>query len=821
MAQHTPHEAVVNDPKALPVMLPGKLIGREAVLAAIYAQLKANKPVLIYGQPGVGKTALAATLATAYAQQPGGVLWMNVDHPPLDELLVRVGRAYNVAEITNTDTPLGMVGAVENTLRSNKPFIVIDGAVEAGVLSRFISRCADGLPMIIAVEDEHIGLWETIAIEPLDQNGAAALFKREGRVAVNEPDDTIFEIVEQVEHLPYSLIVSARAMVASKQPPATFLNTLKQITASGEVGTRAGLTVSFRALNGALQGLVLMMGAIFDGSASPELLHMVSGAPVASVKQAMDILTQLHIVSRTMRYGEHYYAMHTITHAFAQSYLEKAGKLDGLRQKVKAAIINYAKQNSLPADYDKLAAEIDTFVNLAAWSIEHDDQETADALADILNSADDFVRERGYVYEIVQMREAKKRATGAFPAYDPEPLPELPLDDEEDFPEDSSEYEIDEDALELVDEDDSAEVAVAASPEDMLTGTPATSDDLSTMDEAQLRAMLGQERQSGNQDRQIEILKAIATRQVDNDMENEAISTYTEILNVNEDQDDEQGTLETLEMLAALMVKTDNAQAAVMHAQRAVNLAQELDDDQTLMQVYMMLGDARQQLGESTQAISDYTEALAIARKNDDTQHEAIILFKLGYAQLDDGDADTAVETFEQARELFKGQGKRAYEGRVMGGLGSAYGDLERWAEAVSLHTSAFYVAREVGDKDEEALQLSSLAYAAVQANQLGDAVLRYRQALHLAFMSNDKDNIVSLLVDLARLLLQSRSYAAIAGMLADTAAEYEPNSKDVVQLKDRVNSEKSLAEQYGKKLKPVKGDARTYAQNAYGMLDS
>ncbi|MBZ0287297.1 MAG: hypothetical protein K8I30_06765, partial [Anaerolineae bacterium] len=149
MADIPSHESPAHKAQSLPVMLPGKLSGRDTTLAQVYGQLKANKPILIYGAAGVGKTALAATLASAYTELPGGALWLNVNDSPLEELIVRVGRAYGVDEITNSETPIGMVGAAASTLTSHKPLVVLDGRHNALATSQFLSRCADGLPVMI------------------------------------------------------------------------------------------------------------------------------------------------------------------------------------------------------------------------------------------------------------------------------------------------------------------------------------------------------------------------------------------------------------------------------------------------------------------------------------------------------------------------------------------------------------------------------------------------------------------------------------------------------------------------------------------------
>jgi tetratricopeptide (TPR) repeat protein len=988
MSAYTPHEAIIYDVAQLPVQHPGKLIGRETVLAQVYTQLKEGQPVLIYGASANGKTALAATLATAYAQQSGGVLWLSVDNPRLEELLVRVGRAYNISEITASDTPIDRIASIENILRENRPFIVMDGAIDAGVLSRFISRCAEGLPLLATSEIPLNGLWANVAVPPLESEQAAALYKREGRVAINEYDDDVFEIIDIIGRSPLAVIIAGRAMVASKHTPDNFLKLLSQIsTSTGSQGTTLAITASFRALNGALQGLMLMMGAMFPNGASTELVSRVSGAAEESVEQAMTILAQLNLIGRTTRYGGHHYHMHPAVYQFANQSLERAGKLAGLRRKAHDTIIAYANQHSQAHNADKLAGEMDTFIGLANWSIRNNDRQTALELASTLQSAGDFVAERGYHYEVGHMRDDGNQP---FPAHSQENRPLIPVfddeaeedsqmavavpnpasnlfqtlddikddveeffdddldedddepdtviapedrpasptaflerfleDDDEDQDTDASNIfqtldDIKDDVEEFFDDDDEEEEpdsvvtsddrpvlppaflerflededdqdtedhvpSVFKSPEDhiLLFDDDASAgetdieplipdehplsflqafskpeadsqnlfadDDLDDdeeealsfpediseevviptrledMDEAQLRVNLAEVRQAGDTDKQIEILKILADRQVKDHSENEAITTYNEILTVYEAIDDEEGILDMLDMLSALMVKTENPQPAIMHASRGVRLAQDQGDDVTLTQLYITLGDARQALGESGQAIADYESALKVTRDNDDTQHEAIVLYKLGYAQLDDGDAELSVDTLEQALALFKTQGKRDYEGRVMGALGSALSDLARWSEAMRFHTSALYIAREVHDRDEEALQLMSLAYAAVQAGELGDAVLRYRQALYLAFIADDADNIISIIVDLARLLLRSRSYANIANMLIQTAEVYEAHDRDVLQLRAQVDEIIANAQATGTTFKQTDGNARQYAQNAYQLLD-
>jgi tetratricopeptide (TPR) repeat protein/adenylate kinase family enzyme len=849
MADHTPLEAPVHDPQSLPVHIPLKLIGREVLLAKIYGDLKKDDAVLLYGETGVGKTALAATLASAYSELAGGVLWLDTADDSLNALVARVARAFKRPDIANHDNPATLSSTIEGLLAERKPLIVLDGAPDMDAVAEFVKRCASDVPVLITSDEPDDGPWTKIELLPLDDDPAMALYRHIAEVSA---DADVSPVVDALGGLPLAVVVAAGAAKANKQSAADFVAGMPKAPGVNPPVALLALTTAFRSLPNALQGLMLMLGATFKGQGSAELLSMVSGAALEGLNQAMGLLVARQLAERFSRSGTTYYRLHPLVKDFAENWLRGSNRLEGLQGKVRESIVAYASRfANQPA---KLAVEVENFLTVSEWAVDEEgDHEVPSQLAAALMGSSSFVNEWAYGYELGALRHLASPAAPAappsaptvtaFPAFQTTPTVVAPAADdrfddefdddiEDEFDDDEFDEEVFDDEEDIDDDDESDDEDIDDEDDDLeddlpiLRSVPEPLDTippppLETGEMARLRAALMQARQVGDQRAQAIALKAIAALQQQDGMENEAISSYTEALAQFEAVNDRGEMLNVLEALTNLEAETDNLSAAALHAARGATLADQLGDSKRQTQLLITLGDSRQQLGESASAIDAYDEAQALLASANDSRAEAVLLFKLGYALLDNNDAKGASETWETALKMFKEQGRRDYEGRVLGGLGTAYGDMERWVESINFHTSAFYIAREVGDKREEALQLSNLGYASVQARQLGQAVLRYRQALHLAYASGSRDDIVSTTVDLANVLTQSQKHLSVAQLIVDSALKFDANDRDLRRLKETVTTDLADAEARGVAMIDVSGGtAEDYARNAYDLLD-
>ena len=804
MAELRPLEAPVTAIDDLPLRRPGRPFGRDGILKALLAALQQNQKAALHGPAGIGKTTVAATIASVYAQQANqSVLWLNSHDPPLAELVVRVGRAYGVHEIASSPNPLDSLDVLAGLLHQRRPLIVFDGEIRAAALLRFIESCAADVPVLAATGARlSVEGWQSRQIGRLADADAVMLFKQKAGIQGGQFDTIVYSIAERVNFEAYPLVLAARSMIISRQSPHDFNETLHELLDSlDNSGTAAALTASYRSLNQRLRELLLVVGGTLRGEGSAGFLSRAADVSAAHFDQAMTILSRLFLVDRFQRYGEPYYRLHPLAHDFLKS---RSPGADLLSDEGKDDIRGYlAACLGMPDAKMRLAVEMDNFMAAAGWAAERGDVDLAAALVEALAQCGDFVEAEGYSYEFAFLQAMRAGEMAAFLAAG---------DDEAGNALEAAAEDAELEAVDL--EDEAIEEAVL---DDTL---PVLMDDVGLEDMTidQLEGALDLARQQADGGRQLEILQAMGRLQIVQGSGDEAVATYGEILTIYEDDEDRPGMLETLDMLAGLLIRSEAVVTAFGHIQRGLQLAEELGDYETEMHLQTARGDAHQELDESVSAVEAYERALSIARERDDKQNEALILHKLGLAHLAGGEAGRAIQVLEQANDLFKQQMKRAMEGRVLRELGSAHAALERWSEAVNFHTSALHIARELDDQEQETQQLRQLGRLLIEANRLPEALMRCRQALHVAYQTEEAAAIAAVIVELVTLMMRDARLVLIAELLIADAMSYAADHRDVLRLRDEIALAKERAEDDNITLAEVAGSARDYAANAYPL---
>ena len=334
MAEFPPLEAAVTSVADLPLRRLGRPIGRDELLRALLLRLRQSQQLVLHGAAGTGVTTVAATIANVYLQQHDRpVLWLNIDNPPLVELIVRIARAYGEYDISNADNPLKGAAAVNALLSEMQPLLVLDGEIDSRVLAPFVTRCAADVPLVVtSAAPLADGDWRNQPIGNLARATPSACSSRKPASRTITDDVAIQVIAAQLKHAAFPLALTARSMIIARQSAADFSDTLADALEShDDQAAMAALSISFAGLNERLRDLLLFLCATTRGEASVAFLNLLSGIATESIDMSMTILSRLFLVERFQGLGEAYYRLHPLARDFLRDWALERDRLDGLR----------------------------------------------------------------------------------------------------------------------------------------------------------------------------------------------------------------------------------------------------------------------------------------------------------------------------------------------------------------------------------------------------------------------------------------------------------------------------------------------------------
>ncbi len=710
MAELRPLEAPVTAIADLPLRRPGRPFGRDDILKKLFSELQQNQKAVLHGASGIGKTTIAATIANVYAQQSNqSVLWLNSYNPPLAELIVRSGRAYRANDISNSPNPLDEAPALASLLNQHQPLIVLDGEIQASVLAQFVEGCAADIPLIVTTSEAlQSDSWRNQAIGGLADVDAIKLFKQKASIKSGQFDTIVYSIAERVNFEAYPLVLAARSMIISRQSPHDFNENLHELLDSlGNKGTIAALTASYRSLNQRLRDLLLRVGGTLRGEGSAAFLSQVSGLSATNFDQAMAMLHRLFLVDRFYRYGKPYYRLHPLVHDFLKIWSQNINSIDLIRADIKNTIREYLKTESTATEAKmRLATELDNFIATARWAAEHGDRGLAADLAAALSDLDGFVGSDGYRYEL-SLLEAISAG-------------ELLTDDD------------DETAVVEVEDDAAIEIAPAAEddePQLEEAEAPALVDaSLQSMNIDQLRDALDRARETS---RQLDILKAIAKLQISQGQENEALTTYSDLLEIYEADEDKAGVLETLDMLAGLLIRIDLRPTALEQVKlgAALSLARQHRDSARLLRILRIIGKAQISQGYESEAVTTYSAVLEIYEADEDKAGVLETLDMLAGLLIRTEATLTAFTHIQRGLQLAQELDDLDTEMHLQITRGDAHQELGESVSAVEAYELALSVARERDDKQNEALILYKLGLAHLGTEDAARAIQVLEQA--------------------------------------------------------------------------------------------
>jgi tetratricopeptide (TPR) repeat protein len=698
-------------PDAVPEQ-PRKLIGRDDLLAQVHAALDRGEHVLLQGFGGMGKTALAATVAVERIENgKGPSLWLKAGNAEADSLFEALARPFNAQQTVASATGEAKIVLMRDMLaEKGLKLLVLDDAWNGEVLNTIMRAVPRSLPVLVTSRHRY-PIDNVVEVEELTPDAALKLLEF---YAYQTYVGTRFfasanDLCHKLGYHAYALEIAGKTLYVDNITPADLLKRIEDaphdMAMPGELAAARRQSIgdlievslnAVKEMNEVACNVFLAFGAFFAPSATPELLALFfRGTPEISdemlevarervpdeLKEASDdqlrqflqgmvlepldpapiqsVLTILVRRGLAQRITETensiaYYRVHDLAHSYA-----RAQNTDDHLHRALDACIAYTWQYNQPSleNFAALRPELANFMAAANWAFIVERYEAAERFAWNLYRGSEILDLQGYYAQAVELL---------------------------------------------------AQAARAAEKQN------------NRRNQGTHLGNLGNAYNSLGQYQQ-------------------AFEYHQQALAISREIGDRRGEGTHLGNLGIAYHNLGEYQRAIEYHQQALTISREIADKRSEGTHLGNLGNTYHNLGEYQRAIEYHQQALTISREIADKRSEGSHLSNLGNAYLSLGQYPRAIEYYQQALTISREIGDRGGEGNHLGNLGSAYYNLGEYQRAIEYHEQALVIKREIGDKRGEGNALGNLGNAYADLGQVEQAIEHYQQALSISREIGDK----------------------------------------------------------------------------------
>ncbi len=352
---------------------PEQLFGRQELIEQVNQSLDMGKYVLLYGMPGSGKTALAATIADQrILEGKGAYIWLKPveenDEAVFDALVRRFGTDQDRQEIA-LKTGDARVLALRNLLsRSGAKLWVVDDAWNGPTLFSILKVAPDGMAVLVTSRFTY-NLPSRFEVGDLSPSEGLNLLAYHAGASSYSQDSQAQELCQNLGNHAYALEIAGAHLKTYKITPGELLEEIAgaphdlsmpaSYAEQGRESVKMLLDNSYNALKDKTARRVLLaFGAFYASSATLDLLAAFLKMEPATVRKGLNQLMELSMATRLE--DTQYYEMHNLTFSYARM-LYRDQVEEGPRPVI--VIRDFVAEHR--QDFDLLTLEMDNILGAA------------------------------------------------------------------------------------------------------------------------------------------------------------------------------------------------------------------------------------------------------------------------------------------------------------------------------------------------------------------------------------------------------------------------------------------------------------------------
>jgi len=411
-AQLNRESSIMTGPQSrrlLPPRLVSTLYGRAVQFTEVRDALAHGEPVVLHGMAGMGKSALASSIAWSLVDDyPNGVLWIDCGYSPLDAICDHIGIQFEDDQMLKLDT-IAKPARVRYLFGAYRVLVVLDNVWEADVARSFAQKCVPaGYSLVVTSREKIARVGRLIEIDSLAHEAGTALFRDVAELPAGQEIAESVQLVRLLGGHPQGLTIAGALCLED----ALSVRELIQMLGKAEERARrlslgedasnnvwATFELSYQRLSPEEQVVFRAFGGSWSKSSTAEMLSSIVQADEDSVAQILRGLVKRALARVEIVFGEHRkYVIHDLIFAFAKGLLrEQEGSLEDAYARWLHAAINYASkyQEDSPENHNALDVELENLLGAAGWAAERGRHSDLNRLAHVLSDGS-FLSRRGY-----------------------------------------------------------------------------------------------------------------------------------------------------------------------------------------------------------------------------------------------------------------------------------------------------------------------------------------------------------------------------------------------------------------------------------------
>lgn len=317
--------------------LPRRLIGRKAMIGRTRALLEDGGRVLLQGFSGMGKSALAATVAADWIDAgEGAALWLHAGSEParsMCEALARpLGGQPAVASAADAERPKVLRRLLAD---SDVSLLVLDDVWDGAALFEVLKAVPRRMSVLVTSQHRYAldDILEVRRLEPDDARAALAYYAG----TTGEPDPAADELCRQLGYHAFALEVAGKMLKVDQIATSELLRRIATaphalampgaFAEEGRTSITELLNASLYALDEPVRAVFLAFGVLFTPGASVELMARLMDRDEAAVADALTVLHRRGLAERQAAGdGVTVYRVHDLAYSYAATIAARQGR---------------------------------------------------------------------------------------------------------------------------------------------------------------------------------------------------------------------------------------------------------------------------------------------------------------------------------------------------------------------------------------------------------------------------------------------------------------------------------------------------------------